>query len=382
MNHARRMITCIYHKGPGPASKEHLLQKSLGGNLTANFVCEKCNNNFSQIDKDLARSSLVSLSRLVYQEAGSSQIIVEGEHYIVNPTTEQAVEILLMSKFKSKFKPSLLFSDDYRKVQVSVESLDDVRKLLKVIRSYRDKGQLEKIPVYFAASDQTNFTEPRVTLHSEDRLYFRVPVGFSAEAARRRLVNILSKNVDFFEQHFLKQENIPQEYRIDEPEGRLSILVHINNINRAIAKTAFNLLAHRLGADFVLQKAFDDIRNYIMGKDIRDVCFSKEDPEQDPRFVSSEDPDELPWLPRAKADEHLIMINYAYPTIIVSVDFYGHNLYFVRCGESDVKRSVPEDMFPYVYVFNYNKRTNQQLSLREIMDRLREQLVVTNTRSL
>lgn len=112
-----------------------------------------------------------------------------------------------------------------------------------------------------------------------------------------------------------------------------------------------------------------------MGTDIRDVCFSNEDPEQDPRLVSREDSNELPWLPRAKPNEHLIMINYTHPPIIVSVDFYGQNLYFVRCGESEVKNSVPENMFPYVYVFNYNERTNRQLSLREVMGRLQEQLI-------
>jgi hypothetical protein len=53
----RPVITCIYCKQAKLPSKEHALQKSLGGNLTTPFVCAECNNGFASIDQALAAYS-------------------------------------------------------------------------------------------------------------------------------------------------------------------------------------------------------------------------------------------------------------------------------------------------------------------------------------
>src|SRR6266702_1457213 len=71
---------CIYCKLIKPddqRSKEHLLQRSLGGDLTARFVRKGCNGGFSRIDQALSDRYAVTLL-LVMDKPAVAQRVKSG----------------------------------------------------------------------------------------------------------------------------------------------------------------------------------------------------------------------------------------------------------------------------------------------------------------
>jgi hypothetical protein len=75
--------TCIYCRSTtGPFTGEHVLGRSLGGNLKIKDVCEICNNQrLSKIDQALAERSTISLSRLV-RTPTTQPVRLGGAHFI------------------------------------------------------------------------------------------------------------------------------------------------------------------------------------------------------------------------------------------------------------------------------------------------------------
>src|SRR5438552_10173615 len=65
------LITCIYCKQQRPPSKEHAVQKNLGGSITIPDVCAQCNGGFSPIDQALAERSPVAFTRLAETPAAA-----------------------------------------------------------------------------------------------------------------------------------------------------------------------------------------------------------------------------------------------------------------------------------------------------------------------
>lgn len=358
-------ILCIYCKKYGDPSREHLLQKSLGGNLTAKFVCKGCNNGFSVIDQALATSSLLSFTRIVEQTTDAAKVKMEGFHTYIPPGTTQAMEIEVGHRFGSKLKPQMTF--DGGKIGGGFSSNDDRDRFLKVLRNYKNKSQFDQIAILKSEKDVDGYTLPHLVLHRDKELYLRFPNGEAdVESKARIILKMVNDNLDQIESSLRGSGQTPQHD--PNPQITMRSSFHINNIYRAIAKTAFNLLALHEGQKLVLREEFDPIRNYILGTNIQDETPTPDSVAHDPRFVRSLKNEDLgSTLPRAQKNKHLVLIHYTYPEVIVGIDFYGQHYYLVKCGEIE-----HSDHMLHFHEFDYIHKDNKKLELVQAAELIRD----------
>ena len=363
----KKPITCIYHKGEGKPSKEHLVQRALGGNLTRDFVCQKCNTDLSKIDQELVERSFISFSRVAKQAADADSVKLGGQHYWVHPAFDEAVEVEVGFGLKSKMKPSLLFDVTTGRVMGAFADHDDVKAFCKAVREHIAKGKLKSVPLLDPPDDQEKFRLCRLTLHRGDEFYLRFPSSIAdREKIKNHLLSVIENQVDAIESQLLNPATPVPQQKQEIPSVILNTAININKTHRAIAKLAFNMLAYQMSVDFVLQAEFDSIRDYIVGKDVRDIPATEDFPAHDPRFVRRLPPDaDLPF-PRAADDEHLIIIQYIHPNVVVGIDFYGQNYYLVECGAVGVSHDIL-----HCHVFDFIKKTNRPLDIHELADRIK-----------
>ena len=368
----KELITCIYCKLSKESSREHAVQKALGGNLTIPCVCRECNNGLSSIDKALAERSLISMLRIVAQVADAEKIELGGTHYWT-PPGEETIEVDVGFGMRASPKPQLMFSRLSEKMEMRscVESRDDYIVFFQVIRDWIASGQIEQIPLLEAPKGWPNYTLPRLVLHKGKFLFFRAPDDFpDVQQFQAAVVGYLKDNIDAIEDAIKASATNAPVQTDNQPQVHISAKMSLNDVNRAVAKIGFNLLAAIEGADFVLQSAFDPIRDYIRGIDIRNSTPSTaEEIAYDPRFVKMVPAGERPPFPKSGQSCHTCLLIYSFPTLFAGIDFYGQQYYLVKLADIELKRHIL-----HVHSFNHEEKSNRAMTLAEITDSIQGQL--------
>jgi HNH endonuclease len=105
-------IYCTLSKPDGQTSKEQLLQRSLGGDLTAQFVCRDCNSGFSKIDQALSDPSTVALSRVAKTASTAHRVKAGGITTHYDKDRDLFIEVELRNQLMPVVLPQLHLRPD------------------------------------------------------------------------------------------------------------------------------------------------------------------------------------------------------------------------------------------------------------------------------
>jgi len=233
------IINCIYCKQKKTSSKEHAVQKCLGGNLTIPLVCADCNGDFSSIDQALAENSLIALQRIISQEqkSSASTIRLGGSHYWIQDDGD-VLEIEILARLRPKLKPQLLIDlrDDQIHFQLVGDNVKSTETLVNVFRKHIESRALPNIPI-LDPPKEASYKLPRIVLHRDKELYFRSsactcdPRQFLLD-----LQNKLSKKIDSLVSTLASTAKNVHSSTVQKPHVRVQLSTSFNDCYRAVQR--------------------------------------------------------------------------------------------------------------------------------------------------
>jgi hypothetical protein len=148
------------------------------------------------------------------------------------------------------------------------------------------------------------------------------------------------------------------------PEVRLDFTFAPNDVFRAIAKTAFNLLAFKRGQEVVLRPEFDSIRRFIKAELVLPRDIGSDEIAVDKRFVDEILPDQqhVSFVD----DAHAVLFYYSKLELIAFVTLYGSHLFLVRFPP--LYYEEPEVLFGHR--FSIDRTGNNPIHIIDIIERL------------
>lgn len=355
-------IVCVYCKEAKPPSKEHALQRSLGGNLILRDVCRECNNGFADIDGALAGSSFVSLIRVGTTPREAFETTLGGDHFFTDPKSGVTIEVTVQNQMRSAPYPQVHFlvNGGTASLALLVKDRADSERLDRFVRERISAGQLRSLGVKLGPPEAG--ATARLVMRREGSGFVRG----QSQADVERLLAFLETHWATFaamSQARFDGADPPQTQEVKTPSVRITQEIHLNDVNRAVAKIAFNIAAARLGAAFVLGPEFDPVREYIRGTDVRVPVVGPGELAVDNRFVTSVPPGTEPAIP---CDDHAVAIFGNSTGLLAWVTLYKTSNFIVRLSEV-----APRDVIPVVHLFSATRKRNRPLDLEEILQRLR-----------
>jgi hypothetical protein len=328
---------CIYCKQQG-SSKEHVAPSSLGGNCTLNCVCVKCNGDLSEVDQALAEHSPVALSKIQHTPA-SAFLTQLGSYASMQAEGDRQLGVRIGNQVATDVRPQLFATGD--RVQVFASDRDGLNELIRFVDKQIERGRLARTRVFIAE----DITEPRFLMHRSDDA---VVSCSSAERAREFLGNLQKQWAEI-----KSKIQTTEERRLthEKPNIVISMTMWPNEEYRAVAKIAFETLALMRGSAYVLQPAFDPLREYIRG-DVQLPAVPPGEVPVDSRFVQR-----LGQEFRLKFTErHGVLLLCSPPNLVALVLLYGTHPYLVRLATLDGERQ-----WLRAYEFSYTRDGHAEL---------------------
>ncbi|WAL84976.1 hypothetical protein OYT13_11520 [Pandoraea sp. XJJ-1] len=300
------MTTCIYCGSAGPFSDEHVIPAGLGGDdrrfMLKGIVCEYCNCRvFSPLEASLLRASPVALARQFLQKTGRRR--ASG----ASSPTMQAEQILMVTREGNQLETELgefgravTLAQIHQTTNTSCDThardkqqlttflgalrsclLDTAIVLEKatsgagryVLRTYDGRSG-----AYTITSTQNTDVRPKkyIWLSTVARIEepnARLPIVFS-----RRSGQVSMKVPDGYPIDqaltFFKKAAHQIDVSATVSNDIENPIVHVSNVAmdisiqpRVLAKIGINLLAFAVGADFVRDRQFDEIKRSIVRND-------------------------------------------------------------------------------------------------------------------
>jgi HNH endonuclease len=352
---------CIYCKLPKPAdqrSKEHLLQRSLGGDLTAQFVCKDCNGGFSKLDQALSDRSTVTLSRVAQTPVSAHGVKAGGITTYYDKEQDLYIEVELRNKLTPFVLPQLHMRANGQCQLIALDR-DAAEHVLKFVEQGLSASDMESVHRFLPNGVGTNTAALVVRKPGEG--YVRLPAPGDEnwffpmlKAAWQQGLAAALANA--------KPVAKPGEF----PEVRLDFKLAPNDVYRAIAKSAFNVLAFKRGPEFVFRPEFDPIRDYINAGVVLPENLPDGEIAVDRRFVAEipEDQQQISLVD----DGHAVVFCYLKPKLIALVTLYGSHLFLVEIAALDYDER--EELFGHR--FSIDRTGNQSMDLNSIAERIFE----------
>jgi hypothetical protein len=365
-----KVIICIYCKQRKPSSKEHAVQRSLGGDLTLPDVCVACNGGFSPIDRALAESSLVSLMRVGLTPATAFEVKLGGDQFYLDSASGLTFELATRNELRSELYPQvhfLLADSGNHSLALSVKDRVAFERLADYVDGKLASGELRSIHQKIGPPEAG--ATPRLVMHRTDDGFIR---GQSAEDLAL-FVSVLEQQWQRFSASYRDSfdgPSPPQATEVKSPTVQHILRINVNDVYRAIAKIAFNVMAAKLGPDLALQPEFDPVRDYIRGLDVRIPTVQPGQLAVDDRFVISAAPKTEPPIP---CDDHAVVIFGDDYGLVAWVTLYKSNNFIVRLSSV-----TPLDLIPLAHIFSATRTGNRPLDLEEIVKRLRQRVLPTS----
>ena len=369
------LITCIFCLRKQPPSDEHVVPKSLGGNLIIRCVCGECNTSLSHLDQSLADSSMLTLPRLFEQP---DAVWGQSAQLAADRAGGENLELKVGHKLKSEMKAQLIFKRQETGIYQVTGNGDDAaqyKEFFRVLRKQIAKVGLKKFKILSPANN-TEGAEPgfRLVLNRSNEVVFRPSnKRANAEAELTALVGILEKKLDVLEREILEAASKPtSRRRTEQPNVIFNMQPDFGRNLRAVSKIAFTFLASTYGCESVLGSNFDALRRYILTGDGADDPGSlwwngdeKEKSLGSSRYAAWQtNYKELPFA-FGHAGVHTIFLHAQNDRHFVITEFYGQCAYHIDAGNLG-----PRAECPLVHEFDYVNRTNRKLSPQEILQRL------------
>lgn len=347
------MIDCIYCCTRGPCSREHVLQKNLGGNLMAPIACVSCNTGFSQIDQALAEQSIVALER-VCRTPARHRVRLGNLHFVYYGEGDLWEDVQITNGLLLRVPPQLHFRNS--QIWFFAGNNDDKNHFLTSVRTLIETDSL---PALFVRIGPGKFcTTARLVQHRYNDMFIHARTRDEGEEFRRILPKIWTEV-----EAVLRNEMMLDQ--IVSPSVNAHMSIDHDHVYRAIAKIAFNYLAVRKGVEFARRPEFDLIRNYIRGLDVRPSQPKTGGVAVDRRFVRCEKPGVAPLVPTT---QHLVMLGYSYPNVCAIITLYGKHTFVVFLGEMQLQSGT--DLILEAHEFSLDSTVNHPLDMLEIARRM------------
>lgn len=345
-------IDCLYCGERRPHSDEHILQKSLGGNLTFKNVCKLCNESFSAIDQALSDNSEVALSRLI-ETPTSKKVKRSSSELIYDPQSALWKEVSVGNQLSVEVLPQLHYRQG--RVILSGHAAEPLRAFVAALERFVETGKCEAHPIKIDESCETS----RIALIRKGKFIVRAP---SLELGLEFLGK-LQRNWSEIRSAISSE---PQAGTVTNPEMRGELRVDHNGSFRAVAKSVFNYLAYRQGVGYARSSAFEDIRGYIRGKSVVLPNQSEDMLGVDTRFVLFANYGDLNLM---STKTHCIVIFNMGNSLCGVLTLYANLTFVVLLGPSD------RDFIGVAHEFSTDGSWNRELSLEEMMVRRREAMI-------
>ena len=293
-------MECIYCKGPGPFTDEHVLTRAFAGqgeNLTlVDTVCHNCNTIlFSQCEREWTSFPGLATARIYYgpvgrKRKGRSYRVHPGEHiYLVAEGDPIAYEAEVLEGLKPQVRAQVISCPDRllelasdtnaaRRLQNAMDEF--VRQRDLTVYKHPDLARprryliarLGRIPSWAIPTVVGYEWQERPTNAWLDRFPDRPPrepFFCRASVDQDDRLRIRAENVETAVVSFRRILNEPPSGEGEGgsfDRGRYEIAfgheVNLDAVNRALAKTAFNLAVHVLGYSTMRDSRFDPCRRY------------------------------------------------------------------------------------------------------------------------
>lgn len=165
------MITCIYCKEQRAPSKEHALQRNLGGNITIPDVCAHCNTGFSPMDQALAERSPVTFTRLADTPSSAFDAKL-GARTTWTDDTGTVLEVTVTNEYQTVVLPQMHLRPDATVAYTArdQEGLNQLVAYIDKLVSTNTLGALRTV-------EDPNAETSAIVLHRSKEAYLRVPTS-------------------------------------------------------------------------------------------------------------------------------------------------------------------------------------------------------------
>lgn len=355
-------LPCIYCRtNDHPKTKEHVLAKSLGGNLTIPFVCKECNRVLSTVDQALAERSFVSLTRAAttpaewFETKLGSNVVVEHNGLLLDCEIANGFRTEILPQIHIRLPPPA----DATPIEIYVATIDARAKFFALIEKRIADSTFKNTPVRITPSDEMKSIR---LVHYESK---HMLVRAASEGQGRRFLEALENAWPRYRAQADAQAPGASDVHgtIEHPTAHVRSTYCPDDYLRAIAKTSFNYLAFARGAEFALHTELDPLRDYVVGRSIQhDPSLGPEDLHVDTRFVISPD-GSAPFFVRT--DYHVLGLFYDAPTLWGFATFYGQHAFLIRLGDLEIHENVV-----HVHEFVGDRISNRVLDHRDIVERI------------
>lgn len=318
---------CIYCCLRRKRSREHVLPKALGGDLTTlsdgteqPVVCEVCNGGFSTMDQSIAELSLPAMDRLAWTDGERMQVQMGGEHFHRDPVTGLVLEVRLSNGLRPALLPQLhRFENETR---FFFSSIDDRDSFVGLLRKKAATNALAT--VFIKQATENSGDSPRLVQYRKDALFVRAASEEEGAEFRARVAEKWSRIAD----QVMATQPPVRESSDGSSDINLTFSICLNENYRAVVKIAFNFLACKLGGKFALSTEFDAIREYIIGNNIFSPAVKPGQISVDTRFIQ-----EVVATPVSDEHESHIVVVYCHASVVRGiVVLYGSSFYDIRLG--------------------------------------------------
>ncbi|MGY0354233.1 hypothetical protein ACWY2R_07055 [Enterococcus avium] len=252
------MVSCIYSKEElGPevfSSGEHIIPACIGGKqkLPKDYVSHQVNQEFSALELGFARNSIISLFRITFGPGKRGSLSKKKETRSKLSFSKFGNDRKLELSYIQKGEPIVVnqyYGDGYGG-KLSLNPLDDPIEKLKEFSS-------DKKVINMSVPDEKEYYDYYIVLDSKKLYVYTKPN-----------VQIVLKEI-FNEIEAQKQELLSSISNLENKRVSEGVLVNLDfdfkdDYFRVVAKMAFNSLAFVKGKDYVLDRCFDELREWIL----------------------------------------------------------------------------------------------------------------------
>lgn len=330
-NHAGQTAQCIYclgnfDNGTAVQSREHLFPKAFGcpDNLVLTCVCHDCNQKFSRQETWLTRDSVEALKRyrtrrpdtnnrgttfrrikLIIPYDSAEYGCYRGMHLRLYPAKRSVTTFPIQLGVRFGYK--LYKYATYDTLTAPGNEHDDLREQFRSL--HRGGYRVYGTTVWDGSDLQRDFDYWHQTVHGKD-----CPTDYFAFMRKLSLLGVVHLGAG----QFKTNESLPQD--INDTSGSVVLVSSTidTEVQRALAKVAFNIAAWNLRPEAMLRKRFDSARSFIMSGD--------------------GDSPITPMLKRAAISrepvkDHFFAIEQVNGHLIVRIAFYSHQIYEINLAD-------------------------------------------------
>lgn len=255
---------CIYYNNKENLTyngQEHIFPASIGGieKLPLGYVSDQANHYFSELEQELLKYSIVSLSREIFGpgKRGSNKLGEVNVCIMKNNNEEYILGYIF--KGKPYTIPHINVNTKTGKVNLSLDKKEGAQYLnifLQKLESFNEK---------FVYIENNDIPQDEILIRYFQNKYF------IASAHKKIKISKIKNIIDMFLQSISKDAKFENT---KSPVCVKNTKINSKDNAKVFAKIAFNVLAKYKGKEFVLNSTFDDMRKWIIGENELDInCF-------------------------------------------------------------------------------------------------------------